>query len=297
MYTALHKRFYIPDPDLGWRISPQHPVWLGLEICAVISAIAVGLVIAGWIIRRREVKQGHRATRLRVASWIVAGVPLAVPILAFASGTRPANGIDTLPPSTIQGIEAGITGILDAPAGRYEVVEHAGTAITAHLSAGHEAFDARFGGGIRGTWQGDPHDLTKPITAEVSVEAASIDTGIDERSKHAREAYLHADQHPRITVTIDRLIAATQAGANTVGFRAHSTLALIGKTHSVEITGTLKKADAAMLARLGLSGEIVLVQADFAVVIKETALASDAGDFDGDRIPIHVSLVVRHTSG
>jgi len=32
-------------------------------------------------------------------------------------------------------------------------------------------------------------------------------------------------------------------------------------------------------------------------VIKETALANDAGDFDGDRFPIHVSLVMRHTSG
>lgn len=165
MYTALHKRFYIPDPDLGWRISPQHPVWLGLEICVVIAAIAVGLVIAGWIIRRREIKRGRRATRLCAASWIAAGVPLAVPILAFASGTGPANRIDTLPASTIQGIEAGITGILDASAGRYEVVEHVGTAITAHLSAGHETFDARFGGGIRGTSQGDPRDLTKPVTA------------------------------------------------------------------------------------------------------------------------------------
>jgi polyisoprenoid-binding protein YceI len=254
-------------------------------------------VAAGWIIRRREAKRGQRATLLRAASWIVAGVPLAVPILAFASGPGPANAIDTLPDATIKGIEAGITGIIDAPAGRYEVVEHAGTAITAHLSAGHEDFDARFDGGIRGAWQGDPRDLTRPVTTEVSALAASIDTGIDERSKHAREAYLLADKHPKISVTIDRLIAATQAGANTVGFRAGGTLALIGKTHAVEITGTLKKPDAAALARLGLSGEILLVQADFAVVIKETALAGDAGTFDGDRIPIHVSLVLRHTSG
>jgi len=297
VYTALEKRFYIPDPDLGWRVSAEHPIWLGLEVCAIIAAIAGGLVAVGWIIRRREAKRGQRATLLRAASWIVAGVPLAVPILAFASGPGPANAIGTLPAATIKGIEAGITGIIDAPAGRYEVVEHAGTAITAHLSAGHEDFDARFGGGIRGAWQGDPHDLTRPVTTEVSVLAASVDTGIDDRSKHAREAYLLADKHPKISVTIDRLIAATQAGANTVGFRAGGTLALIGKTHAVEITGTLKKPDAAALARLGLSGEILFVQADFAVVIKETALASDAGTFDGDRIPIHVSLVLRHTSG
>jgi polyisoprenoid-binding protein YceI len=300
LYTALHKRFYIPDPDLGWQISPRHPVWVGLEICAVIAAIAAGLVAAGWIIRRREARRG-RAMVLRAASWVIAGVPLAVPIAAFASGTGPANAIDTLPASTIQGIEAGITGILGAPAGRYEVVEHAGTAITARISAGGDDFDARFDRGIRGTWQGDPRDLTRPVTAEVGVEAAVVDTGIDERSSHAREKYLLAGKYPRISVAIDRLLAASQAGANTVAFRAHGTLGLIGRTHPVEITGTLKKPDAAALARLGLSGEIsgeiVLVQADFAVALKETALATSEGTFAGDRIPIHVSLVMRHTSG
>ena len=150
LYTALDKRFYIADPDLGWRISTRHPIWLGLEVCVVIAAIAVGLWASGWIIRRREAKHGHRATVLRAASWFVAGVPLVVPIAAFASGAGPADGLDTLPASTIKGIEAGITGILDAPAGRYEVIQHAGTSITAHLSAGQETFDARFDGGMSG---------------------------------------------------------------------------------------------------------------------------------------------------
>jgi polyisoprenoid-binding protein YceI len=297
LYTAVHKRFYVPDPDLGWQVSARHPVWLGLEVCAIFVAIAVGLAVAGWVIRRREARRGQRATVLRAASWIVAGVPLAVPIAAFASGGGPANAVDTLPAATMKGIDAGIVGIIDAPAGRYEVLAHPGTAITAHLSAGHETFDARFGGEIQGSWQGDPHDLNTPVAGTVSVATASIDTGIDERSKHAREAYLLADKYPRISVAIDRVLAASQSGQNAVEFRAHGTLGLIGKTHSIEITGTMKKPDAAALVRLGLSGEILLVQADFAVVIKETALASDAGDFDGDRIPIHVSLVMRHTSG
>ena len=297
LYTALAKRFYIPDPDLGWRISERHPIWLGLEVCAIIAAIAAGLVIGGWIIRRREARRGGRATVLRAVSWSVAGVPLAAPIAAFASGAGPAGGLDTLPAATIQGIEAGITGIIDAPAGRYDVVEHAGTAITAHLSAGHETFDARFGGGIRGAWQGDPHDLTRPTTGEISVDATTVDTGIDERSQHAREEYLYTDKYPRITLTLGQLKAASQQGANTVAFRAQGTLGLIGKTHAIELTGTLKKPDAAALARLGLAGEILLVQADLAIVIKETALAGDASTCDGERIPIHVSLVMRHTSG
>jgi polyisoprenoid-binding protein YceI len=306
LYTAVSKRFYVPDPDLGWQISPRHPLWIGLELCAVIAAIAAALVVAGWWTRRREAGLGHRIPALRGAAWLVGALPLALPILAFASGGGPANAVDALPASTIQGIESGIVGIIDAPAGRYEVVAHPGTSITAHLSSGHEAFDARFAGGIAGSWQGDPHDFTRPVTAEISVDAASVDTGIDLRSTHARDEYLLVGQFPKITVALDRVIAASQDGTGAIRFRAHGTLHLIGKTHPVEVTGTMKKPDAAALERLHLSGsaapagpagDVLLVQAEFAVVIKETALAKDAGDFDGDKIPIQVSLVMRHTSG
>jgi polyisoprenoid-binding protein YceI len=303
VYSAFSKRFYVPDPDLGWQISPKHPLWIGLELCAVIAVVAAALVVAGWFIRRREARLGHRTPAPRGATWVVGALPLALPLLAFASGGGPPNAVDTLPASTIRGIESGIGGIIDAPAGSYEVVAHPGTSITAHLSSGHEAFDARFtgaGGGVRGRWQGDPHDFTRPVTAEISVDAASVDTGIDLRSTHAREEYLLADKFPKISVALDRVIAANQAGAGAIRFRAHGTLSLIGQTHSIEVTGTMKKPDAAALARLHLTdlgGDVLLVQAEFPVVIKQTALAKDAGDFDGDQIPIQVSLVMRHTSG
>jgi polyisoprenoid-binding protein YceI len=297
MYTALDKRFFVPDPDIQWRPSAEHAIWLGRDVWAVTIAIAVGLVVAGWIIRRREARRGRPASALRTLSWLAAIAPLAAPIAAFASGARPPGAVDTRPAAPTAKPAAGIAGAVEAPAGRYEVVQHAGTSIVAHLSAGHETFDAKLGGGIRGTWQGDPRDLTRPMSAEISVDASSVDTGIGERSKHASEEYLLADKYPRITVAIDRVLAASQDGPGAVGFRAHGTLGLIGKTHPVEITGTLRRADPAALTRLGLSGDVLLVQADFAVVIKETALASDAGDFDGDRIPIHVSLVLHHTAG
>jgi len=297
LYTAVAKRFYVPDPDLGWQISPRHPLWIGLELCGVIAAIAAALVVAGWWIRRREARSGRRARALRGATWVVGALSLAAPILAFASGGGPSGALDTLPAATIQGIESGIVGLIDAPAGRYDVVAHPGTAITAHLSSGHETFDARFAAGITGSWQGDPHDFTQPVTSQVSVDAAGIDTGIDLRSTHAREEYLLADKFPKITFALDRVIAASQAGAGAVRFRAHGTLSLIGKTHSIDVTGTMKKPDAAALQRLQLSGDVLLIQAEFPVAIKETALAKDAGDFDGDQIPIQVSLVLRHTSG
>ena len=283
IYTALAKRFYVPDPDLGWRISNQHPLWLGLEICAVLLATAIGLALVLVFVRRKIVAIGAH---------VVGVLTLAVPILAFASGAGPIGGKDTLPPSAAVKLEGGIEGALGAPAGDYAVVSHAGTAVTAHLSAGGEAFDARFGD-VTGTWHGDPHDLAKPVHAEISVATASVDTGVGERSKHAREKYLVADQFPRITVEILKVLAVRQTSANEIAFRAAGTAHLMNKAHAIEITGVMQQPDAAALQRLGVSGDVLLVQADFSLVIAETALAADAHDFDGDRFPVHVSLVIR----
>src|SRR5690606_11761494 len=57
LYTAFDKRFYVPDPDLGWRIAPEQPIWLGLEVCAILAAVAGGLAVAGWIVRRAEARR------------------------------------------------------------------------------------------------------------------------------------------------------------------------------------------------------------------------------------------------
>jgi len=298
VYTALDKRFYVPDPDLplGWRISPQHPIWLGLEVCLAIVVIVIAVAVGGWMIRKREAKRGRPAILMRIGSWLVAVVPLVVPVAAFQSGPGPTGGRDMLP-SEIAGLtsESGIAGSLAVPAGKFAIVQHAGTSITAQLKSGGEAFDAVFAGDIRGAWQGDPHDVTKPMTAEVSVAAASVDTGVGKRSEHAREGYLLADQYPRITFELGKVVEAHQDGADKIAFRAKGKLGLVGKTHVVEIDGTLRKPDPATLGRLNLTGDVLLVKANFSIVISESALAADAGDFDGDHIPIKVSLVLNRS--
>ncbi len=295
LYTAIDKRFYVPDPDLGWRISDVHPIWLGLEVCAIILAIAVGLLIGGVVIKKLERRSGRRMTALRIASWVVAAAPLIVPILAFASGGAPANARDVLPAAQAVALETGVSGSLQAPAGRYVVVPHSGSSITARVSAGGEAFDARFAKDIAGWWSADPKNLTAPMSAEIEVATAAVDTGIGERSKSARESYLQASKHPDLTFTLTDVVAARQDTPHMIAFRARGTLGLIGRTHPVEVTGTLARPDAAGLARLGLAGDILLVQASFSIPIAETALAPDAGDFDGDRIPVFVSLVLKHS--
>ena len=296
MYTALEKRLYVPDPDLGWRIADEHPIWLGLEVCGVIAGVAVGCAVGGFLIKKLRAKRPRLAKGLWFAAWAAGAATLIVPIAAFASGGGIAGARDTLPAVKFVAID-GIEGALDLPAGRYEVIAHSGTSITARVSAGGEAFDARLAGDLRGTFVGAPKDLRAPFTADASVSAASVDTGITPRSNSARDEYLQAAKHPRITFVLTKLVAAKQENPNQVSYRATGKIGFVGKEHVVEVTGTLGRPDDAAKARLGLEGTIMLVQADLSLVIKETALAPDAGDFDGDRIPIHVSLVLRHTGG
>src|SRR5207244_3084798 len=97
-------------------VSDRHPIWLGLEVCAVILAIAVGLAASGWIIKRREAKRGEPAKLLRIASWVVGALPFVVPIAAFATGGAPGGARDTLPTEAqAKSTATGLTGALDAP--------------------------------------------------------------------------------------------------------------------------------------------------------------------------------------
>jgi hypothetical protein len=297
LYTALDKRFYVPDRDVGWRVAGDGPIWLGLEVIGGMAAFAVGIAVAAWVIRRVERKRGGTPWRwARIATWIAACVPIVVPIAAFATGLGPDGGRESLPQGQLAAAPtSGIEGDLGRPGGRYEVIAHEGSAITARVSAGEEVFDARFAGDLRGTWDGDPRDLTRPMTAEIDVAAASVDTGIAQRSRHAREGYLYADKHPRIGFALRRLIAARQDAPDLVLFRAEGSIAMMGLDHAVEVTGSLRALPPDGAARLGLANRAVLiVQADMLLKISQSALAADRDSFDSDDIPIHVSLVLAH---
>jgi polyisoprenoid-binding protein YceI len=296
VYTAPDKRFYVPDRDLGWRVV-EGPLWLGLEVLTIVGGVLVAALAAAWIIGRREshLPAGQRWSLARTALWVVAALPLAVPAVAFATGGRPAGAKDELPTGvTAAAPTSGIDGALDAPAGRYAPLAHEGTSLTAHLSAGGEAFDARFGG-VDGALTLDPKDLTAAMAGEITAKVETVDTGIALRSQHAREDYLKGGAHPTVGFRLGQLVAARADGPDVIAFRARGTAFLLGKEHPVEITGTLRALDAAGRQRLGIQAPAALIaNADLALSIKETALAPDAGDFDGDRLPVHASLVLVH---
>lgn len=294
LYTAFAKRFYVPDPDFGWREASAHPVWLGLEAIGVVAGVLAATAVAAvWIIRRQRSARSTKA--LRVLAWLVSPAPLLVPLAAFASGGAPAGARESLPiGATAAAPTAGIDGGLSLPAGAYRVLAHRGTAVTVKVKAGGDDLEARFAGDPSGTWQVDPSDFARPMTAEVSVAAASVDTGIDLRTEHARKEYLLVDAHPRITFALRRLIATRQDGPALISFRALGDLGLLGKTTEIEVTGTITAADDAQRARLGLDAEraVALVQASFVLSVDKTALK--VSDYDTDRFPVAVSLVLAH---
>jgi polyisoprenoid-binding protein YceI len=298
VYTATTKRFYVPDPDLGWRVAPGGPFWIGLELVAILGAIAVGVTIAALIVMRWE-RRRSPVVWARAGLWLVAALTLAAPAWAFASGLGPAGGREALPEgATAAAPTTGFEGSLDLPAGRYDVVAHAGTAITARVEAGEERFEARFGRGITGAWITDPRDLTKAGDAEITVDVAAIDTGIALRTQHARDEYLHAARFPRITLRLGTLVATRQDGPRQVAFRSAGTLSFMGEDVAVEITGNVRATDEAARARLGLpaGAAAVLVDADLTITVSGAALRADRDSFDSDRIPIHVSLVLSRSN-
>ena len=296
LYSTTARRFYVPDRDLGWRVSSDAPIWIGLEAIGVMIGFALALVVGAWLIRRVERRRGARWRPARIAAWIASALPFAVPIAAFATGLGPDGARETLPRGAIAAPPVrGIEGDLARPAGRYEVVPHAGTAITARIEAGKEAFDARFAGDMRGAWIANPGDLAAPMSADISVAAASVDTGVELRSEHARTEYLYAGKFPRIGFALRRVIAARQDGPDVIVFRAEGVIALMGRQHPVEVTGALRAVDAAGATRLGLTGQNILtVQADTQLRLADTALSADADSFDADVFPIHVSLVLAY---
>jgi polyisoprenoid-binding protein YceI len=303
LYTDASTSYYVPDPDLDWRAIDSGPVSIGLDAVALLVVYAAALAV-GFLLVRRWQRRGKRlpGAHLRAARLlpqILAGLPLLVPAWAFASGTIPSNaseyapaGLVLAPPDTISG---GLPGL---PAGTYRVVPHAGTSIVAHLSGGGEKFDARFARDIEGTWRGAPADLRQPMKASVSVAAAAVDTGIELRTKHAREEYLLAARFPRITFHLDRLLGAQPRADGTIAYSAEGTVNLMGLRHRVAATGTLRAPDPAARSRLGFQpgDAMFLATARFEVKISESKLAPDKGDFDGDIIPIDVSLVLHRVA-
>jgi polyisoprenoid-binding protein YceI len=293
VYTDVGKRFYVPDPALGWRLAPPGPLWLGLDVVVALTVAALGVAAAALLLYRRSALPRV----VRAGLWTASALALAVPALAFASGTRPAGARASLPTAETAAPAAGVSGgLAGLPPGRYQVLDAPESEVIATLSAGGERFEARFPA-VAGSWRADPADLAQPMSASITAQVSSIDTGVDARSKHARDGYLQAERYPEIWFRLERLLAARQEGDDRLAFRAAGTVGMMGREHPVEVTGTLGRLDDAGRQRLARGAALALyADAGFELAIADTALAADAGDFDRDRIPIAVKLILVPTA-
>lgn len=294
VYTSLHQRFFVPDPTFDWKESSQHPLWLGLEAIAVVGGLLVAVLVAALWIRQRQ-KKNKSVTVLRALQWVGAVLPLVIPLAAFASGPGPENGRLTLPEdASVEAPTEGLEGKLELPGGTYDVLAHPDiTWVNAKIKAGGDDFDARFSGKPEGSWQADPSDFTKPMTAQLSFEAASVETGVDLRSEHARGEYLQTAKFPRIAFTLKRLSAARQDGPASISFRGVGEIELVGGKTEVEITGSIKALAADKKAALGIGDKpAAQVKASFTLPVAKTQLKPS--DYDTPTFPIQVSAVLVH---
>ncbi|HWN66173.1 MAG TPA: YceI family protein [Haliangium sp.] len=297
LYTTPSKRFYLPDPDLGWRIAPETPAWLGLDAIAALAGFTAALGAVAWFVRQREQPQNQTWTPGRRGLWALSIVTLAVPIWAFTGGTRPEGAREELPAGVIGPAPGGFEGSLDGvPAGTYEVVSDSQSSITARIKAGGEEFDARFTGNLAGTVVFDPRDLEAPVSARVRVDTASVDTGVKMRSEHAAsEDYLGAAKHPEIALELVRLTSTRQgASASEIVFWADGALTLMGKRMEVPVQGTVKALDEAGRQRIGSTRPAIVVTAELTLVLADSPLSPQ--DFNRDRIPVRAVLIMAQAS-
>jgi polyisoprenoid-binding protein YceI len=296
LYTTSDKRFYLPDPDLGWRIAAESPMWLGLDSVAALAGYTAALGVVAWFVRQRETQgQSFRAGRLGL--WGLSLVTLVLPLWAFASGTRPEGAREALPDGVIGPAPGGFEGSLAGlPAGTYELVPGSQSSITARIKAGGEEFDATFAGNLAGTVLFDPGNLEAPVSGRVRVDAASIDTGTDLRSEHAAsEDYLDAAKYPEIALEIVRLTSTRQgASASEIVFWADGALTLMGKRIEVPVQGTVRALDEAGRQRIGSTKPAIVVTGELTLMLADSPLSPK--DFDRDRIPIRATLILAQTS-
>lgn len=298
LYTVQAKRFYVPHQDLGWQAQQTERVWLGLDALAVLGISAVGVVVAAFLIARRERLRGNAQPVARTALLLGALLSFVVPGMAFLSGGRPPGARDALPaPVALDQLPDVIDGGLPVKAGAYAVVpEHA--SVVAKISAGKEEFDATFGS-ASGALTGDLSNLAapaQPLVGRFEINVATIDTGISLRSEHARE-YLKATEYPTIGFTLEAITAARIESPRAIQVRAKGTVTLMGQEVPVVFTGVIRSLDDAARARLGIAASAAIkIEGGTTIKISQTKLAAKQSSFDRDDLPIAITLVLQYAN-
>jgi polyisoprenoid-binding protein YceI len=137
------------------------------------------------------------------------------------------------------------------------------------------------------TLNNDEKDITKS-SVNVVIKATSVDTGIEGRDRHLRNAdFFDVEKYPEITFKSERIEKKGK------GFIAHGPLTMHGVTKQIalpfSITGTIKNPTSNNLTAIGYSARMVLNRRDFGINYSRR----DNPTFVGDNITVEIDLVTR----
>ena len=132
----------------------------------------------------------------------------------------------------------------------------------------------------------DEKDITKS-SVNVVIKATSVDTGIEGRDRHLRNAdFFDVEKFPEITFKSERI---EKKGRQ---FIAHGPLTMHGVTKEIalpfSITGTFKNPKTNKMS-VGYSAKMVLNRRDFGINYSR----QDNPTFVGDNITVEIELVTR----
>lgn len=136
------------------------------------------------------------------------------------------------------------------------------------------------------TLNNDEKDITKS-SVSVVIKATSIDTGIEGRDRHLRNAdFFDVEKFPEITFKSERIEKKGK------GFIAHGPLTMHGVTKQIAlpftVTGTHKNPANSKFS-VGYSAKTVLNRRDFGINYSR----QDNPTFVGDNITVEIELVTR----
>ena len=135
----------------------------------------------------------------------------------------------------------------------------------------------------------DDKDVTKS-SVEATIKATSIDTGVEGRDKHLRNAdFFDVEKYPEITFKSSRVAKKGK------GFIAYGTFTMHGVSKEIELPFTIngvKKDEKTGKTTLGLTARTVINRRDYGISFARP----DNPAFLGDMVEIELNLITRASS-
>jgi polyisoprenoid-binding protein YceI len=130
--------------------------------------------------------------------------------------------------------------------------------------------------GLGGTVSFDPANVAGTIKADITVDVASMKTGIEMRDGHMRgEKWLDAEKYPTITFTLTKLTGAKISNGTELRGVAVGTFTMHGTAQTVQLPVTLTYMPASEKTKARAAGDLLVVRAKGAVSLSKAGVKSE----------------------